>query len=270
MENLIPIGRFSRMTRLSVKALRRYDEAGLLPPARVDESSGYRYYRHSQANQAEAIRILRRVDMPLEEIRSILAEEEPEVVHKQLAAHRDRLAERLADEERMLAFLERLMERGGEVMPYQVSVKHLDDQPVAAVRKRTKLASIGEDIGTGFAEIKGHLAGRGLGPAAAPLIVFHDVIDEDNDGDIEICIPVSEPISGDGSVYGRILEGGPVATTIHRGPYAEIAPAYHTVAGWIQEHGHEMAGPPREVYLNDPREVGEDEQLTEVDWPIAG
>lgn len=38
--------------------------------------------------------------------------------------------------------------------------------------------------------------------------------------------------------------------------------------GWIQEHGHEAAGPPREVYLNDPTEVGEAEQLTRVDWPI--
>ena len=52
------------MVRLSVKALRHYDEQGLLSPAVVDPSSGYRYYRYSQANRAEAIRILRSLDMP--------------------------------------------------------------------------------------------------------------------------------------------------------------------------------------------------------------
>lgn len=59
-----------------------------------------------------------------------------------------------------------------------------------------------------------------------------------------------------------------MATTVHHGPYGEIAPAYHILTGWIQDHGHEMAGPPREIYLNDPAEVGEAEQLTRVDWPI--
>ncbi|MEX1271244.1 MAG: MerR family DNA-binding transcriptional regulator, partial [Acidimicrobiia bacterium] len=53
MDDLVPIGRFSRMSRLSIKALRLYDEQGLLRPARVDPSSGYRYYRLAQAKRAE-------------------------------------------------------------------------------------------------------------------------------------------------------------------------------------------------------------------------
>jgi DNA-binding transcriptional MerR regulator len=82
----VPIGRFSKITRLSVKALPLYDEIGLLPPARVDPSSGYRYYDLGQANRAEAVRILRSVDMPLDEIRAILDTDDPQLVHKQLVA----------------------------------------------------------------------------------------------------------------------------------------------------------------------------------------
>lgn len=78
MESVVPIGRFAKVTRLSIKALRHYDEIGLLPPAEVDPSSGYRYYRLTQANHAEAIRLLRSLDMPLEEIRSVLEAEDPE------------------------------------------------------------------------------------------------------------------------------------------------------------------------------------------------
>jgi DNA-binding transcriptional MerR regulator len=79
VQNLLPIGRFSKMTRLSVKALRHYDELGLLAPAVVDPFSGYRYYTYSQANRAEAIRILRGLDVPLEDVRELLASEDPEI-----------------------------------------------------------------------------------------------------------------------------------------------------------------------------------------------
>ena len=94
MDDLLPIGRFAKATRLSVKALRHYDELGLLRPAFVDPSSGYRYYRPAQANQAEAIRILRSLEMPLEEIAALLAEAGGEPVAKRLALHRERLEAR--------------------------------------------------------------------------------------------------------------------------------------------------------------------------------
>jgi effector-binding domain-containing protein len=59
-----------------------------------------------------------------------------------------------------------------------------------------------------------------------------------------------------------------VASTVHRGPYEEVGPAYHTLSGWIQDNGHQIAGPPREIYRNDPQEVPPEEVLTEVQWPI--
>jgi DNA-binding transcriptional MerR regulator len=121
VEELLPIGRFSRMSRLSIKTLRVYGKFGRLIPSRVDPSSGYRYYRASQARRAEAIRILRAVDMPLDEIREVLAEHDPEFTTKQLAMHRERLAERLDDQERMLRFVERPIDRGGTIMPYDVA-----------------------------------------------------------------------------------------------------------------------------------------------------
>jgi len=56
MESLLPIGRFARLTGLTVKALRHYDEVGLLEPASVDPATGYRYYAARQCVRAEAIR----------------------------------------------------------------------------------------------------------------------------------------------------------------------------------------------------------------------
>ena len=70
MDSLMSIGRFSRASRLSVKALRLYDAEGLLAPAWVDPASGYRHYRPEQVRRAEAIRVPRTVDMPLARVAS--------------------------------------------------------------------------------------------------------------------------------------------------------------------------------------------------------
>jgi effector-binding domain-containing protein len=267
MANLIPIGRFSKMTRLSIKALRRYDGLGLLVPAVVDPSSSYRYYTYWQANRAEAIRILRRLDMPLEQIRELLESEDAQVAAKLLQLHRGRLEDELERHRRKLAFIERLIERDESVMPYEVRVKDVPAQHVAAIRRTTTLETIGQDIAESFTRIG--RAVDGVTMTGPPFVVFNDVIDEEGGGDIEVAAPVAVAFEDTAEVHAEELPPATVAWTVHRGPFDEVGPAYHTVAGWIQEHGHEVAGPPREVYLTDPDETPDEaDYLTEVQFPI--
>lgn len=68
---LLTIGAFARASRLSQKALRIYDELGLLPPARVDPLSGYRLYAPDQLDRARLVAWLRRLGMPLARIRQV-------------------------------------------------------------------------------------------------------------------------------------------------------------------------------------------------------
>ncbi len=267
MSQMVPIGRFSKMTRLSIKALRLYDEIGLLLPAWVDDSSGYRYYEPGQANRAEAIRILRSVDMPLEEIREILDFEDPSEAKAALKRHHDRLVTRLSDQQRMLTYLETIIDRE-KIMPYDIAVEEVSARTVAAVRKPTSLKTIGDDIGAGFGELMQFVGGAGAMPTGAPFIIYWDIIDEETSGDVELCVPVREGLTGTGGVEVKTLPPEVVAWTMHHGPYREISPAYHTLTGWISEHGHEMTGPPREIYLNDPTQVTESELLTRIEWPI--
>src|SRR5258705_2627735 len=70
--DLLPIGSFATRCRLSVKALRHYDELGLLRPAHVDVTTQYRYYHRRQAPTAIAIALLRSLDVPLAAIRELL------------------------------------------------------------------------------------------------------------------------------------------------------------------------------------------------------
>lgn len=268
MENLLPIGRFSKMTRLSVKALRHYDEIGLLAPAVVDRSSGYRYYTYGQANRAEAIRVLRSLDMPIEDVREALDADDPQVAAKVLDRHRARLEAELGRHERMLDFLGRLIERKEGVM-HEITVKEVPAQHVATIRKHATMATIGQDVSSGFAAV-GEAVGRsGAQMVGPPFLIMFDVIDEESDGDIQVAFPVAAPFPGSGEVVGEEFPATTVASTIHRGPYDELGPAYHTVTGWIQEHGHEIAGPPREIYLTDPNETQDPADfVTEIQFPI--
>jgi DNA-binding transcriptional MerR regulator len=91
---LMPIGRFSRLTGLSVKALRHYDELGLLRPAAVDPQTGYRSYSSAQVGRAETIRTLRRLELPLDDISMLLESDDPALVRQVLVDHQRRTAGR--------------------------------------------------------------------------------------------------------------------------------------------------------------------------------
>lgn len=154
-------------------------------------------------------------------------------------------------------------------MPYEVKINEAAMQLVAAVKIHTSASKISGDIASGFATLMQALGRAGVSPMGSPMIVYHHVIDEQTDGDIEICVPVGDGFSGDTEVDSRELEGGTMAAVVHCGPYEQISPAYHTLTGWVSKHGYEFAGPPREIYLNDPRTVAPEELLTRVEFPIC-
>ncbi|TDB93466.1 MerR family transcriptional regulator [Micromonospora fluostatini] len=83
---LLTIGAFARAARLTPKALRLYDEVGLLPPAAVDPESGYRFYDEEQLAHARLISQLRRIGMPLADIRSV-CELEPDAAARAVTAY---------------------------------------------------------------------------------------------------------------------------------------------------------------------------------------
>lgn len=266
---LLPIGRFSRMTRLSLKALRLYDRVGLLVPAYVDPSSGYRYYKVEQAQRAEVIRLLRSVDMSLDDIRLIVESDDGEQIAGQLRAHKERLAKRLSEQQRKLTYLESIINDERKLKPREVSIVEADRQSVASVTKHTSFSRMKEDVMAAFMTLGAEIKRSSLLTSGPPMLIYHHVVDEESEGDIEVCVPVNVPFAGGPETTGRTLDGGKLATTEHRGPYEELAPAYQVLTAWVTEKGYEFAGPPREVYVNDPRTVAPEELVTRLEFPIC-
>lgn len=116
MASLLPIGRFSRLTGLTVKQLRHYDETGLLRPAAVDPDSGYRLYAPDQVARGEAIRRLRGLELPLEEIAALLDADDPAAIRELLVGHQRRTASRAAELRVLMQGLQPLIDGKETVM----------------------------------------------------------------------------------------------------------------------------------------------------------
>lgn len=129
------IGRFARLSGVSVHALRHYDDVGLLAPAEVDADSGYRRYRAGQIRSVRLIRALRWIDLPIEEIKQVLAAEGDAWLI--LARHRDRLERQRGLIDAQIRDVTRFAEKGltmptvqSGCRPVQIMIA-VDDKPAS-------------------------------------------------------------------------------------------------------------------------------------------
>lgn len=149
---------------------------------------------------------------------------------------------------------------------YEVVEKDLPAMLVATVTERVPLTAAGSVIPAAFRTLMEVVAPIGYG-SGMPGVVYHEM-DPQRPGDIEVFMPVKEEFDPPPGVSVKTFEATHVASTMHHGPYDQVGRAYEALTTWLADHRKEPVGPPRELYLNDPHEVGIQEALTEIDWPV--
>ena len=137
---LLTIGEFARAARLSPKALRLYDELGLLRPFRVDEWSGYRYYAPSQLERARLVAWLRRLGLPLAQIGAVV-ESPPGEAAASVAAFLRVTEADFAERQRLAQFLITYLSEGATAMPEPVQPASSNPPPTAVGVRRAPLAT---------------------------------------------------------------------------------------------------------------------------------
>lgn len=268
-DELLSIGRFSRLSGLTVKALRHYDEIGLLRPTRVDDATGYRYYSLAQARDAEAIRRLRSLEVPLDEVAGLLQADDA-LLRQRLAVHRARIEGRAVETQRILAELDQLIDGKEKLVPdatpteSKLEVIDVPDRQVLFARERTDADSVSEVIPRLIMETHARLQESGGRFAGAPLCVcpFPGA-----DGTTEIAVgwPVGQDLPGI-----ETLPGGRALVLEHRGPYEELGRSYRLMSEAMEERGLVPAGAPVERYESNPEEVPDPKDyVTIIEWPIT-
>src|ERR1700683_4960264 len=163
MSTLVSIGDFSRMTHLSIKALRFYHDQGLLEPTRIDPDSGYRFYDPRQVPVAQVIRRFRDLDMPLDQVRAVLQAPDVETRTREIIAHLTAMEARLAETQVSVASLRALLE--GPPVRAAVEFRSIPAAQVLAVAE-TVTAEQAWAWGTdAFEELYSRIEQDGLRPA---------------------------------------------------------------------------------------------------------
>jgi DNA-binding transcriptional MerR regulator len=187
---LMTIGEFSKRSRLSAKALRLYDELGLLPPAEVDARSGYRLYGPAQLEPARIISTLRQLGFPLADIRAVLGRgrQAAAVRIAELWAHAE--VEHDARSELAAYLISQL--NGKELVMYEVSTREILERTVLCLKRNVDGGDEGAwAFGKEFISlIKGKDLPRIEGRTGASFLIWWGLVNEDSDGPLEFCLPV--------------------------------------------------------------------------------
>ncbi|AHH95588.1 MerR family transcriptional regulator [Kutzneria albida] len=270
---MFSIGDFARLGLVSQRMLRHYDAIGLLPPAHVDQHTGYRYYRGEQLRVLNRIIALKDLGFTLDQVRAILDEQlGVDQLKGMLRLRRAQLAVQVEADMDRLARVEarlRTMEREGTMPADEVVVKRVEAVRVAEV---TGVAAgydskdIGPVIQPLYPELFGKLEAAGLTPVGPAIAYYEDLDDKVL---VHAAVPVSgQPVAGSGLAIVDLPGIEQAATLLHRGPMSEVGGTIEALASWTDEHGYQGGGYFREVYL----EVNAPDQsdwVTELQQPIT-
>jgi effector-binding domain-containing protein len=274
----IPIGRFSLISHLSLKALRIYDKKGILVPAVKDRITGYRSYSVTQIGTAVTIRTLSVLGFSLDEISRILIAKETgdqETIRRIIADRRDQVRDEIDRLQKISAILLQ-QEDTLELLPMSYTepvIKDISPMRIMSIREKgeyeatigrliTQLCMISEQEGAGQSGL------RIVGP---PMSIYHDGEYKENDADIEVAFPILGRInSPDEHIRISTLNGGRFLSLIYKGPYIGIHEGWSKAYAYAAQKGLSLTIPGREIYLNDPCELPENELLTEILVPVIG
>jgi DNA-binding transcriptional MerR regulator len=260
----ISIGEFARRSRLSLKALRLYDERGVLAPARVDQGSGYRYYDTAQLGQARLVVMLRQLQLPLAAVKELLACDPADAADRIAAHWRD--AEAAHDARRELADYLVSRFRGKRPVMYEVATREIPERSLLCLKR-----NVDEQGQWAFGkEFIGIWRQRPLplmeGRAGASFCIWWSHPSADSDGLIEWCRPV--PAAEAAALAGRYpeltLRTEPAHTeafvTLPAGPAEQAVVhwqlAVESVGAWVQEQEREHADEPDQRLALTPEDLG--------------
>jgi DNA-binding transcriptional MerR regulator len=263
----LTIGDFSRATHLSIKTLRHYHRVRLLEPAVVDPDTGYRRYTTDQITAAQVIRRFRDLDMPLEEIRAVLAAPDPRTRNQLISAHLARLEQGLVRTQQAVASLRDLLADPAAVAP--VSHRRIEATMAASI---TAVVAIGDLLPWylgALGELYATLDACGAGAAGPAGGIYASELFSDELGEATVFVPTRSEIQSLGRVTPIVVPSAELAVIIHVGSHADVDRAYGTLASYVASHALRVDGPIREYYLVGRHDTADqDAWRTEIGWPI--
>lgn len=264
---LYKIGMFAAMNRVTIKALRYYDEQGILKPAYVDEINGYRYYSISQIADLHQILALKNMGFSLEDIRVVLKGKSKKEL---LIAKKQEILKELAELTAKLAQIESYLTEENLDLSAPVLVKKIPKVIVATMTERIDTYdALFEVIPRMGAEME-----RIGCVCAEPNYCFTHYLEEGYKEEqilVEVCEAVTAVKDDSEQLQFKVLpEIEKAACIFHKGTYNTFPKSYRTLLKFIEDNGYEICGNIRESYIDGVwNKDSEKEWLTEIQIPVC-
>ena len=245
---MLKIGEFSKLSHLTVKALRFYEKEGILLPASTDEWTGYRFYETSQLEAAARIRAYRQLELSIDEIKAIIAGTDARQI---LSEKAKTLAEEKNRIDKRLSIINHIME--DKDMKYQVTEKQIPE----------KIIYSSETVMKHYSDIMQWI------PSPYEFCEYPD--GEYKETDIRIRHNEAVTMMGreNEKIRFRILPPVKVLSIFHKGPYDSIGDAYAYIMKYAEQNNYKPAGLARECYIDGIwNKESPEEWLTEIQLPI--
>jgi len=270
---MLKIGDFSKLSRITIRMLRHYDEIDLLKPITVDEWTGYRYYDEAQLLTANKIQLLKNLGFGLSAIKELLThfndcaeiEKFLKIRQKELLAEENELRERI----KFIDSTIKNLKQEGNFMNYVVNFKTIPELYVASVRKViANYMAEGELWTVLMPEIERQKC-KAVTPCY-PMAVYHDNEFVEKDADVEVRFAVTGNYHDTAEVKFKTVPAVEVAACIFKGGYEQIAAVNEAIAKWANENGYEFNGAAFWLYHKSPYETKNPEDyVTEVCFPVT-
>ncbi len=267
MKVRLAIGDFSRMTHVSVKALRHYHDMGLLEPAEIDPASGYRFYEPEQVPIAQVIRRFRDLGMPLDQIRQVLRAPDTGTRNQVIAEHMQRMESRLAATQAVVASLRALLER--QSAPITVQYRSVTPACALAICEQVPSQDLDRWWDAAFRELDAALTAAVVAPAGPRAALYSTEFFTLGAGEVVAYIPITGDLRPAGRAGIREIPAAELAVAVHKGSLADLDRTYGALGAHVAEREIGVDGPIREQYLVTAFDTDDESQhLTEVCWPV--
>ncbi|KEQ22290.1 MerR family transcriptional regulator [Paenibacillus tyrfis] len=270
---MLKISAFSKLSGISVKALRFYDSVRLLEPAVIDPNNGYRYYTQEQLLTAKRITAFKEHGFTLDQIKTFMEEHPLPEVKLKLADKKKELERSILEAQQQLKEIDNRIARVEEADQRQhetpITVRNVQPQLTASIRDivpRTHLCLLLDEL-TKYVNSYGEDEGRDL------TILWYDHGGTYTDqADLEVAVPLTKAIPSNERVNVRLLpELKAAASLVHLcSPYDDSCLAADQLASWISSQGYVRSykDPIREIYLTSDKDIYGKMRLAELLVPL--
>jgi DNA-binding transcriptional MerR regulator len=272
---MFKIGDFPKLTNISVKTLRHYDELGLFNAVQVDDTTGYRYYSFEQLPRLNRILVFKDLGFSLESVAVLLKddltadtlEQLLKLKQSELEAQLKETRERL---ERVSARL-KYIHQEGIMPPHEVILKTVEPMAIASARETIAPEHMRGGCLALLDKVFKTLEQQKIKHTATTLALYHDNSEKGIDTEMAVVLEQTLPPATHDGVRLQTLPQVQMASVVYKGSFNAfdtVGKIHLDIGKWIESNGYQISGANREIYWQPPEDYSQD-GVMEIQYPVV-